>query len=595
MPATPAQIDMVSQLVGAGRFDEAKSLLTRILRTSPADFDANNAMGVVLARTMEHERALFFADRAVAARPTSASARANRGNILYFLGRLDRAEQDFNAGIDAEPAHVPSWRGLAKTLVIAARLAEAEDVCRRGMERIPNDRDLRQVLAQTLLEMGEPEKAVGLYRELAAAPDHEPDDLSWLAFCLNYTPGIAPADCWRAHRAAGERLARDAIAPAARLGPAPIPKGDRIRVGLLSPDLRAHSVAYFALPIIERLDRARFEVLCYSTAAEHDRVSDRVKAAATRWRSLWAKGPEETARLIRGDGVHILFELSGFTMGNSLSAIALRPAPLCVTAIGYPNTTGLGAIDYRLVDSITDPPAPDGRDGAFASERLLRLDPCFLCYAPPTDAPDVADRPDGPLTFASFNANTKLNEGVLDAWGRVLREVPGSRLLIKNRSLGDEGTRARVLARLVARGIDPDRVELTGQAATIREHLAMYARVDLALDTFPYCGTTTTCEALYMGVPVITLAGPAEPGRHAWRVGASLLAAAGLPELITHDVDAYVAAATRLAGDATARRAYRRTLRARLLASPLCDAEAYAARIAEVVERVWRERRAATD
>lgn len=590
MAHTASQIGLALRLMGEGRLEEARAALARVLRSSPADFDANNNMAVLLAQIGRHEQALFYAGRALAARPDSADALANRGNILYFLARFPEAERDFAAGVSTHPAHVPSWRGWAKTLLIQHRLTDAERVCRQGLEKLPDDRDLRQVLAQVWMESGEPERAEPAYRQLASEPDAELEDLNWHAFCLNYTPGVSPADAWLAHRAAGERLRRRWTAAAQRLGPPPVPKGDRLRVGVLSSDLRAHSVAFFALPIIEGLPRDRFEVFCYYTGAEHDDVSRRLRAAATRWRHAWAKPPEDLARLIRSDAVHILLELNGLTAGSCLEAVALRPAPLAITAIGYPNTTGLDAVDYRIVDSVTDPPAPDGGDGGFASERLLRLDPCFLCYAPPQGAPDVAEPADRPPTFVSFNACTKINDPVLDAWARILRQAPDARLLLKNRALGDPGTRQRLLARFQARNIAPDRVEALGQTPGIPDHLALYHRADVALDTFPYCGTTTTCEALYMGVPVVTLAGPAEPGRHAWRVGASLLSAVGLGELVAASPDEYVAAAVRLAADADARRQYRRTLRRRLLESPLCDARAYADRVARALERAWRSR-----
>jgi predicted O-linked N-acetylglucosamine transferase (SPINDLY family) len=591
MPPHVSQIELALQLFSQGRLDEARALLARILRSSPADFDANNAMGVVLAKSNQHEQALFYATRAVAARPDSADALANRGNILYFLARFPEAERDFAAGVAANPTHFPSWRGWAKALIIQSRLTEAEHVCRQGLEKLPDDHDLRQVLAQVWLESGEPERAEPAYRRLASEPDAELEDFNWHAFCLNYTPGAAPADVWQAHRNYGERLRRRSLPLASRLGPPPVPAGDRLRVGILSSDLRTHSVAFFVLPLVEGLPRDRFEVFCYYSGHDHDKISHRLRSAASRWRHVWGRPHHELVRLIRSDGVHILIELNGHTAGSSLEAVALRPAPLIITAIGYPNTTGLDAVDYRLVDSITDPPAPDGTDGNLASEKLLRLDPCFLCYTPPPNAPDVANPPDPPPTFASFNAGPKLNDQVLDAWARILHQVPDSRLLLKNRALGDPGTRDRLLARFGTRGIAPHRVEALGQTPAIPEHLALYHRVDVALDTFPYCGTTTTCEAIYMGVPVITLAGPAEPGRHAWRVGASLLSAVGLSELITRSPDEYVAAAVRLAADADARREYRRTLRRRLLDSPLCDARAYADRFARALEDAWRSRR----
>src|SRR5690606_27108078 len=259
-----------------------------------------------------------------------------------------------------------------------------------------------------------------------------------------------------------------------------------------------------------------------------------------------------------------------------------RAAPIQASLIGYPNTTGVAAIDYRFTDTFADPPGADDRH----AERLIRLDPCFLCYDPPRDAPDPAHEPNGDtITFASFNAAMKINDPLIALWSRLLAEVPAARLLLKAFDFRDAALRDAIRARFAAAGADPARIEILPPIADSGGHLALYRRVDIALDTFPYHGTTTTCEALYMGVPVVTLAGRT----HAARVGVSLLNAVGLPDLIANTPDDYIATARGLAADPARRASLRETLRQRVLDSPLCDGPAYAARFTDALRTIWRD------
>jgi predicted O-linked N-acetylglucosamine transferase (SPINDLY family) len=292
-------------------------------------------------------------------------------------------------------------------------------------------------------------------------------------------------------------------------------------------------------------------------------------------------------RAIRDARIDILIELSGHTAGGRLTALSRKPAPLIVTTIGYPNSSGHPAVDLRIVDSTTDPSGSE----TLATERLLRLDPCFLCYRPPADASEpVLPAADAPITFGSFNLSTKVSQETLRLWASVLRAVPGARLLVKSKSLGGDAARRHFLERLAARGIATDRVEIVGYTKGVAEHLALYGRVHVALDTTPYNGTTTTCEALWMGVPVVTLCGD----RHASRVGASLLGAAGLGDLVARNADEFAEIAVRLATDRPRLADLRCTLRARLRSSPLTDAESYSARFHALLREAWRARCTAT-
>jgi predicted O-linked N-acetylglucosamine transferase (SPINDLY family) len=294
---------------------------------------------------------------------------------------------------------------------------------------------------------------------------------------------------------------------------------------------------------------------------------------------------DQLAAQIREDGIDILVDLAGHTSGHRLGAFARKPAPLQVSWLGYPDTTGLSAIDYRLTDSIVDPPgAADG----FSSERLVRLPDGFHCYTPSDAAPDVAPLPaekNGFVTFGSFNNLSKVNRGVLDAWADVLGRISGSRLVLKSRWLHMPEVCERIRKLLEQRGVARDRIELVAKLPTSAEHLALYGDIDIALDTFPYNGATTTCEALWMGVPVVTLAGD----RHAARLGASMLSRVGLEGLVADRPQDYVEAATRLATDLPALARLRADLRGRVAASPLCDGPGFTRQLEAAFRTMWRE------
>jgi predicted O-linked N-acetylglucosamine transferase (SPINDLY family) len=338
---------------------------------------------------------------------------------------------------------------------------------------------------------------------------------------------------------------------------------DMLRIGYLSADFRRHSVAYFFEPLLTHLDRSRFECVCYAAMENPDAVTERLEAASDQWR--WVAGMDDTqlAAQIREDGIDIVVDLSGHTAGNRLLALQRRPARIQATWLGYPNTTGMSSVDYRIIDDITDPPDTV----VFSTEKLAPVEDGFLCYQPPSDAPEVAPLPalsHGRVTFGSFNNLRKVTPAVIALWARVLAGVDGSRLLLKARSLGDAPTAQHYR--------DMERVELRGPVAEPAGHLDSYRDVDIALDPFPYNGTATTCEALLMGVPVVTLCG----NRHAGRVGASLLTQVGLTELIAEDVDGYIETAVALATDRERLAGLRAGLRARMAASPLCDRAGFA-------------------
>jgi predicted O-linked N-acetylglucosamine transferase (SPINDLY family) len=311
-------------------------------------------------------------------------------------------------------------------------------------------------------------------------------------------------------------------------------------------------------------------------------MTARLRSLADEWKPVSDLPADRLASRIRSDRIDILIETTGMTGGLSLAALAMGCAPVQVTYCGYPNTTGLKSIDWRIVDSVTDPAGTD----QWAAERLMRLDPCFLCYAPPEEL-GVAVRPrrEGPIRFGSFNAAVKFNDALIALWSRVLAACPGSELVLKAIALADSAMREDVLRRLAACGVDKSKVRILEPPSAVADHLRMYEQVDIALDAFPYGGTTTTFEALWMGVPVVTLEGTMHPGR----VGTSLLTALGMPELIARSADDYVGIAAGLAADSGRVAELRFTLRKRLIQSPLCDGPAFGARMTAALRSMWRD------
>jgi predicted O-linked N-acetylglucosamine transferase (SPINDLY family) len=363
-------------------------------------------------------------------------------------------------------------------------------------------------------------------------------------------------------------------------------EGRPLRIGYLSPDFCSHPVAFFIEPLLARHDRSSFEVFCYSDVAHPDGITTHFRRLVPAWRDIRHLSDDELARRIHADRIDILVDVAGHTANNRLRVFACKPAPLQVTWLGYPNTTGLAAMDYRLTDAWADPP---GETEHWHSETLIRLQGGFLCYRPlegvsVTAPPCLTTRH---VTFGSFNNLAKVTPEVIAVWSRLLRRVPTARLLLKTKPLRDKDTQEAVYEQFARYGVDRGRVDLIGWVEKMGDHMGLYGRVDIALDTFPYNGTTTTCEALWMGVPVVTLAG----GTHAGRVGVSLLSRIGLSEFIAGTPDEYIELAVQLANDRERLDRLRNHLRGQVAASSLCDAESFARNVEASYRTIWQSQK----
>ncbi|HMK49909.1 MAG TPA: hypothetical protein VK435_07635, partial [Thermodesulfovibrionales bacterium] len=356
-----------------------------------------------------------------------------------------------------------------------------------------------------------------------------------------------------------------------------------LRIGYVSPDFRRHSVNYFLEPVLASHDHDRFEVFCYSDVAVSDVVTERLRGYANQWRDIAGMTDEEAAQLVRRDGIDILLDLAGHTGFNRILMFARKPAPIQVSWLGYPNTTGLSSVDYRLVDSYTDPP---GMTDPYYTERLVRLPRTFLCYVPENGGPPVGELPalrSGHVTFGSFNFFPKVSRTTVTLWSSILKALPGSRLILKAKAFSSESVCAKAREMFDAHGIPGERIELMSHKPSYSEHLATYNEIDIGLDTFPYNGTTTTCEALWMGVPVVSLGGTT----HVSRVGLSILSNVGIPWLAARTHDEYVRIAVDLALDLEGLQLLRRSLREKLIESPLSDAKLFVSGLEACYRDMW--------
>ena len=648
-PDQPDALQLLGVLLGSrGRFREARKLFERALRLSPDRPPVLSNYGNLLLRSGEAQAAIAAYRRALALDPGFADAAANLAGALNSLGLGREGEATARRALREDPHHTVARANLVGALILQGRYAEAREhmrtlaeegvetpeiwlnhghlmlvdgqpaaaevMFRRILEQRPGDLEAKKWLGIALthrrrlaeaeellteyvahdpspspalsmlghLEVitGRTEEGLARMRESVQRDYVGTSEFSTYVFNLNYSAEVSRDELWAAHREWDRRFSPS---PASREWPNRPDPERRLRIGFLSPDLRAHSVTFFLKPLLRHLDREAFEVLCYSNCPNPDNVSLELAELADGWRDIWAKEDGPTAERIEADGIDILIDLAGHTANNRLPLFARRVAPLQVTYLGYPNTTGLAAMDARIVDATSDGPEAD----RYASERLVRLPRCFLCYEPaayPAIAPPPVRR-NGFVSFGSFNNIAKITRPVIAAWARILERVPASRLVLKHDLSGHGAVQARLRSAFADAGTDPERIVFLDRAPDLEAHLDCYAEVDIALDTWPYNGTTTTCEALWMGVPVVTLAGD----RHAARVGVSLLSTTGFTAGIAEDVDDYVAIAVSLAQNADLLEGLRGFFRIETAGSPLCDGAAHAASFGGALRELWRE------
>jgi predicted O-linked N-acetylglucosamine transferase (SPINDLY family) len=564
------------------RLAEAEQAYRHAIDIDPLQPQPLNNLGTILRTLGRNEEAEKAYRRALAIRPTYAEAQFNLGCLLQSIGKADAAEAAYRGALTIEPGYVKAAYNLATVLDRPGRLADAEQAYRHVLAMTPDHPSARLNLGNLLHNASRFDEADEQYRRAMEIDSHAAAAHSNLLTNAQYRPGVTAAEIFRSHHKWDRRHAASLAFAAS---PAPHrPDADRpLRLGFVSADLGRHPAGYFLVAMLEALDRREFSVYCYSDRPREDDLSARIRAAAHTWRRTASLSHEALAEQIRADEIDLLFDLSGHMAGNRLLSLARRPAPVQLTWISYPGTTGVSAIDYLMADRHHVPAGAE----RFCRERVLRMPEGYVCYAPPNYAPPVGPLPAeaaGHITFACFNKPAKINPELVALWAEILAQLPDARLVLKYAGLDDPSMQARYAGMFSAQGVARHRLDLLGESPH-EELLGCYNRVDVALDTRPYSGGLTTCEALWMGVPVVTWPGETFAGRHAL----SHLSTVGVEGTVATSAADYVARAVQLAGDRDRLASIRAGLRPRMAASPLCDAARFAADFQRLMRRAWHK------
>ncbi len=571
-------------LYEAGRLQEADAAARQALQRDPKNTTAMNILGVIAHDVGRSDIAVQWYERAIQIDPSQAMLFTNLGEAHRALGNGDEAIAAYQMAIRLNPDDLLPRNDLAIVLANLGQLDQAMKIWREATAIRPDFGIVMNNLGNALLEQGELEEAAYWHRRAAQADPETTFNHSNLLRDLQHMPSVSPRDLLQEHQTwwkqYGEKLA--ALTQPHRNSRDP----ERIlRVGWVSPDFREHSVAMFLEPIFEHHDRKNLEFTAYSDVPTEDEVTARLNRHVKTWRTIRGQRDEQVEQTIRADQIDILIDLVGHTACNRATLFARKPAPVQISYLGYPATTGIQSIGYRITDPLADPP---GLTEAHYTEKLVRLPRTAWCYRPPADAPDISQLPamqKGYVTFGSFNSFSKVNPAVIRAWASILKRVNGAKLLLKSNGLSDGNLQSKVRRKFADQGVNPERLLMMGRVPITANHLACYSQIDLALDTFPYQGTTTTCEALWMGAPVVTFAG----NEHRSRVGVSLLTNVGLEGLVTKEVDGYVSKAIEIARDLDALSTLRSGLRARMQNSALRDEVGFAHEFEQCLRDIWRE------
>lgn len=580
-PLTRAKHRQARVHFDAMQYEDAKSLYQQICQKDRVDDYAWMMLGLTQALLNELDEAENSLQKAVRLNPRSFDAVYNLGRVQYGKGLLDQALASYQKALPLRPDHLDTLVGLGLSAAGMGQWTLAQQFYEQALRINPRHAAALDNLANVMRNQGLPELAIPLYRQ-AYTVNARAATYSNLLLGLHYPATHDPLATFHEHQAWGESQGRGFVAP--QFSQTDRTPDRRLRIGYVTPDLRSHSVAYFFEALLMQHDRSQYEIYCYLELGGADDTTRRLLEFAGIVRNTSGMDDEKVAAMMREDKVDILVDLAGHTNNNRLPVFARKPAPIQITYLGYPNTTGLPMMDYRLTDAWADPP---GTTEHLHTEKLIRLDKGFLCFTPPAESPEIPPLPlieRGYVTFGSFNAQPKITAEMLDVWSKILLSKPDSRLLIKNAQLIDPVLQARLHNQLAQLGVAEERVEIIGRTSKA-EHMAALCRVDIALDTFPYHGTTTTCDTLWMGVPVITLAGKS----HVSRVGVSLLSRMGLDEFITHTTEEYIEKAVWLASSSEELNGLRRNMRTMFRDSGLSDGLSFTRTVEQAYRVRWQE------
>jgi predicted O-linked N-acetylglucosamine transferase (SPINDLY family) len=562
-------------------FAGAESLACSVLEEDKVHSSAHHLLGLIEIQRREKDGAIEHFSLAVEKEKNNPQLYYNYAHVLQSCEKYSKAKKYFKLAIELKPDYYSALNNLGALHHRLGELKKAENVLKRATsinDTRPHAYCNLGNLYKSEARISEAKKFYA--RALQCDPGFSPA-ASNAVFSLCYDPKLSATEIFQGHLKY-EKCLRAITGDAVFHSNRDLQKRP-LKIGYVSPDFRNHSIAYFSEPILALHDRTRFEVFCYSNVANPDGITSRFQRYDVNWRNIFGVGYEKVVKQIMNDEIDMLVDLSGHSGNNCLKVFMKKPAPVQISYLGYPFSTGLTTMDFKLVDEITDLPGQE----RYYSEELYRLEGCFLAYYPPKGTPEPSPPPclqNGFVTYGSFNSYSKLNDHVINLWAELLVSVPNSRIVIKAKPVKDENVKKRLLEKFNAQGVDSDRVELLYHSASTKEHLECYREIDIALDPFPYNGTTTICEALWMGVPVVALIGQ----HHISRVTYSILKNAGLEILAASDQDKYLELAGFLASDTDQLESLRAKLRMALVNSPICKYDDFVRKIESAYLFMWR-------
>jgi predicted O-linked N-acetylglucosamine transferase (SPINDLY family) len=577
-------------------FRKAEQCFKTAIEVDPLVAEYHNNLGSLLYNINRSDEAIIVLKKALEIRPDYPDALGNLGNAFLLKGDLENAEK-YNLQtlkIDAENAYAYYNLGVIerdrKNYSKSAEYTEkaialAEEQSTKTPPLAPDI--FYNSMGIIYTDMGETDKGIAAYKK-ALNTTHNPEIYSNYLLALHYNDSTSNAELFSEHKNWATKFAKTQ-----KLTPTTTPskqaENKKLKVGYVSGDFKAHSVSFFCREMIKNHNRDKFKIYCYSYVRKPDKITAEIKENSDTWRDIATLSNLEIANQIKQDEIDILVDLSGHTADNKLPAFTLKPAPIQVEYLGYPNTSGLAEMDYRIVDNYTDP-ASDETTDAQATENLFRMPNSFICYEPlEGSVPDVAEAPclsDNGFTFGSFNNISKICDSVIKTWATILSRLPDSKLILKSKQTSDERVKNRLLEGFINNGAKEEQIIFISHAPTLYKHLEIYSRIDIALDTFPYNGTTTTCEAMWMGVPTLCLNG----NRHSGRVGTSIIKNVGIDEhFLTYTIDEYIEQAVYLSKNTDIIASIRPNLRDKMAKSPLCDQNKFIIELEDAYQEMWRK------
>ena len=574
--------NLSDSLKAINQFHDASLYLKKAIKINPKNIAYYASLAEVLHKLGKIDDALLMNQQAIDLNPKYYQSYLNKGNLLIELKKFKEAENTFNKVIKINPNLAIAYYNLANLQKTLNRFNDAIINYYRAIDINPNLADIHYNLANTFTIIGETNKANFSYKKAIEITPNNPKFHSNKLLNLNYNPDFEQKYIYEQHLLFDKQFSINK--PIYNSKTKNKNSNQRLRIGYVSPDFRRHSVSFFFEPLIKNHNKKLVETFCYYNNKINDETTKRLKYYCKNWRSINDKTNDEVIQLIQDDGIDILVDLCGHMAGNRLLVFASKPAPLQISYLGYPNTTGLSAIDYRITDKIAD---PEESSDLFYSERLIRVSKSFLCYTG-NDKFNIKDLPPSHInnfvTFGSFNNFTKINSKVIKVWSNILRLIPKSKLILKNSDANSDSK--FILNKFSDEGIDVDNITIYNKIPDISDHMNLYNNIDIALDTFPFNGATTTFEALWMGVPVITFLGE----KHASRVSSSILHNLDLENLVAKDIDDYQKKVIEISNNGEYLKELRSELRSRMKNSCLCDGKSFTSEIEKIYRHMWSQK-----